>query len=176
VDDPEIDVICVSSPNSFHRDQLLAAIEAGKHVYCDKPVVSTVSEAVEVWRRCVGRATRASTKWRCNIGSSRRPLRAKQLVEEGFLGKVYHYRASYLHSSNIDPKRPLQWKSMKSKGGGGSFADMGVHVVDLMQHLIGGVEGHRYDVPYVYRAAAVGGNRRVGGRRYRRRGAGHVAA
>ena len=66
-------------------------------------------------------------------------LRAKQLIDEGFLGRVAHYRAAYLHSSNIDPHKSLHWKSDKARGGGGVFFDMGVHLLDLMTHLVGDV-------------------------------------
>ncbi len=67
-------------------------------------------------------------------------MRAKQLVDEGFLGRVFHYRGGYLHSSNIDPKKALHWKSDKRQGGGGSLFDMGAHTLDMMTHLVGPID------------------------------------
>ena len=138
IEDPEIDVICVSSPNCFHREQLVAAMRAGKHIYCDKPIVGNFSEVRDVL------AAMGSYDGKHQMALQYRffpaTMRAKQLVEEGFLGRVAHYRAAYLHSSNIDPMKSLQWKSDKSTGGGGVLFDMGVHVLDLMTHLLGGIE------------------------------------
>lgn len=140
VDDPEIDVICVASPNAYHKEQLLAAIAAGKHIYCDKPVVASLQDAQEV----VAAMTDSGYGGKAQVALQYRfypaTLRAKQLMDEGFLGRPFHYRGGYLHSSNIDPAKPLNWKSDKSQGGGGSMFDLGSHVVDLLSHLLGDVD------------------------------------
>ncbi len=138
VEDPEIDVVCVSSPNGFHREQLVAAIAAGKHVYCDKPIVGNLSEARTVLDAMEGYEGKHQMVLQYRFFPA--TMRAKQLVDAGFLGRVAHYRAAYLHSSNIDAKKPLAWKSDKRRGGGGVLFDMGVHVLDLMTHLLGGIE------------------------------------
>ena len=139
IEDPEIDAICVASPNGAHLEQLGAAIKANKHIYCDKPAVANVAEAESL--RNILETANYSGKHQMVLQYRFFPavMRAKQLVEEGFLGRVAHYRAAYLHSSSIDASKPLHWKSDKSRGGGGVFFDMGVHVVDLMSHLVGEV-------------------------------------
>jgi len=139
VEDPEVDAICVASPNGAHLEQLEAAIGANKHIYCDKPVVGNVAEAATL-EKILGRANYTG-KHQMVLQYRFFPavMRAKQLVEEGFVGRVAHYRAAYLHSSNIDPAKALHWKSDRRRGGGGVFFDMGVHVLDLMSHLVGEV-------------------------------------
>jgi len=67
-------------------------------------------------------------------------LRAKQLIEEGFLGRVYNIRAAYLHSGNVDPKRPIYWKIQKKFSGGGAIQDLATHVIDLIRFLLGDFE------------------------------------
>lgn len=140
IDDPEINVICVASPNRFHQEQVEAALQAGKHVYCDKPVVATLAEAeaLQGFLEKGGFSARHQVALQYRFVAA--ILRAKQLIDEGFVGRVAHYRTVYLHSSNIDPKKVLHWKSDRSMGGGGVFFDMGVHVLDLMRHLVGDME------------------------------------
>ncbi|MFP3903170.1 MAG: Gfo/Idh/MocA family protein [Armatimonadota bacterium] len=134
IEDEDIDIINICSPNSLHGDQLVAAMEAEKHIYCDKPLLvgeedaRRVSEALKNWDK-TGQMT---LQYRFYPAT----LRAKQLIEDGFLGEVANFRASYLHASNIDPDKPMGWKQLKSEGGG-VLQDLGSHVLDLMDHLIG---------------------------------------
>jgi predicted dehydrogenase len=139
IDDPEIDVICVATPNRFHKEHLIAAIRAGKHIYCDKPAVTSEEEADEVL--AVMRETGYAGKTQMVFHNRFLPavLRAKQLIDEGFLGRVYQYRGAYLHASNADPNRPLAWKSTQALGGGGSLVDLGSHLIDMMQFLLGDI-------------------------------------
>jgi len=130
----DIDIINICSPNSLHCDQLVAAMEAGKHIYCDKPLVVTAEEAARV--------EAAMQNW-SGIGQMTLQyrfypptLRAKQLVEEGFVGNVVTFRSSYLHSGSVDPNRPMGWKQLGSEGGG-VIQDLGSHNVDLLDWLIG---------------------------------------
>ncbi|MBX3180815.1 MAG: Gfo/Idh/MocA family oxidoreductase [Candidatus Hydrogenedentes bacterium] len=139
IDDPEIDVIAVSSPNRFHKEQLIAAIQAGKHLYCDKPVVASLEEAEEVFEAMRACNYRGKSQVVLQYRYFPATLRARQLMDSGFTGRVFHYRGGYLHSSNIDPAKPLNWKSEKSQGGGGSLFDMGAHTLDMMTHLLGDV-------------------------------------
>lgn len=139
LDDPEIDVICVSTPNRLHKEHLIAAMQAGKHIYCDKPAVASLEEAREVEAAMAACNYRGKTQMALHNRFLPAILRAKQLMDEGFLGRVFHYRAAYLHASNIDPKRPRNWKSSKELGGGGSLVDLGSHIIDLMQFLLGGI-------------------------------------
>ena len=133
----DIDIVHCCSPNDAHEGLLLAAITAGKHIYCDKPLTRTLAEAVKV----------ADAARLANDGCIRRmtfnyrfvpaTMRAKELIESGFLGEVYHFRAAYLHAGYIDPRRPRTWRTEMARSGGGAIMDLGVHIVDLMRWLIG---------------------------------------
>ena len=130
----DIDIINICSPNSLHCDQLVAAMDAGKHIYCEKPLVVTAEEAARV------KAALASWSGIGQMTLQYRfypaTLRAKQLIEEGFVGNVLTFRSSYLHSGSIDPDKPMGWKQLASEGGG-VLQDLGSHNLDLLDHLIG---------------------------------------
>ena len=137
IDDKSIEVIHVCTPNNLHLPMLQAAVEAGKYIYCDKPITATYGEA-EALRGILDRARYAKTNQMCfHIRFFPSILRAKHLADEGFLGKVLGFRMNFLHSSNVDPDKPVSWKSDKVRGGGGVILDLGSHVLDLLTHLVG---------------------------------------
>ncbi|MFW5866185.1 MAG: Gfo/Idh/MocA family protein [Armatimonadota bacterium] len=129
----EIDIIDVATPNSLHRDQVVAALEAGKHVYCDKPLSVTLDEAREMVAAADAHPD-LQTGMAFQMRFAPATMRARQLIEDGFLGRVYHFRASYLHAGYTDPQRPMSWRLGPD---GGCLADLGSHVVDLMRYLLG---------------------------------------
>ncbi len=133
----DIHIIHVCTPNAMHRDQVVKAIEAGKHVYCDKPLGSSYADCKAMVKAIHAAPDDLVTQVALQYRFYPSTMRAKQMVEEGFLGKVYSFRACYLHASNIDPDKPLKWKLDKEKGGGGVLYDLGSHVLDLVNHLIG---------------------------------------
>jgi predicted dehydrogenase len=111
------------------------ALRAGKHVYAEKPPAMNAAEAGEMARAMAetGRTTQLAFEYRFIPAL----LRAKQLVDEGFVGDVYHFRGAYLHSGYIDPSRPLSWRQMKEHSGGGAMFDLGSHLLDLAYYLLG---------------------------------------
>jgi len=131
----DIHIINCCTPNYAHRDLLLDAIKAGKHIYCDKPLASNLDEAREIARA----AASGSGKYQMTMQYRFVPavMRAKQLIDEGFLGRIFGFRAAYLHSGYIDPNRPMSWRLDREKSGGGALFDLGSHVIDLIYHLIG---------------------------------------
>jgi len=134
----DIHIIHCCTPNHMHYPLLMDAMAAGKHIYCDKPLALNVEEA----RRLAQASKSAAAK--CQIALNYRfmpaTLRAKQLVEAGFLGEVYQFRAVYLHAGYIDPQRPMSWRLLKEQSGGGALFDLGSHVLDLLYHLLGEYE------------------------------------
>jgi len=130
----DIHIIDICSPNSQHTEQLLATMATGKHIYCDKPLA--VGEAdldrVEAALRNFQGQGQMALQYRFFPAT----LRAKQLIEAGFIGNVINFRAAYLHSGSVDPDKPMGWKQLKSEGGG-VLQDLGSHLVDLIDHLIG---------------------------------------
>jgi predicted dehydrogenase len=130
----DIQIINVCSPNNAHGEQVLAAMAAGKHLYCEKPLVVSGAEAARVAAALPDYRGISQMTLQCRFFPA--TLRAKQLMEEGFVGEVIGFRAAYLHSGSVDPARPMGWKQLKSEGGG-VLQDLGTHVVDLMEHLVG---------------------------------------
>jgi predicted dehydrogenase len=130
----DIDVVNICTPNSLHVEPLLSAIAHGKHVYCEKPLTASADEA----RRVVAalRDYRGTHQMTFNYRFVPATLRARQLVEAGFLGEPLCFRAAYLHSGSADPEAPLKWKLARDMGGG-VIHDLGSHVLDLLRHLAG---------------------------------------
>lgn len=133
----EIDIIHVCVPNHLHHDVLMAALEAGKHVYMDKPLARTLVEARAMADaaaqkpNCITQMTFQYRFWPA-------VMRAKQLIEDGALGRVFSVRAAYLHGGYVDPKRPFSWRLDAEKvGAGGALYDLGSHVIDLTRYLLG---------------------------------------
>jgi len=135
IDRDDIDIIHVCTPNKFHKDQVLAALAAGKRVYCDKPLCTTRAEADEI----AAALPAAGVTHQMVLHNRFFPatLRAKQLVESGFVGDVLALRGAYLHSGSADPSAPMKWKLDPDLSGGGVLLDLGSHALDLIQHLVG---------------------------------------
>jgi predicted dehydrogenase len=133
--DKDIDVVTVSTPNVFHKEQILAALASGKHVYCDKPMAASYTEALkvcEVWRKS-GLVAQVAHQFRCFPAV----MRAKQLIEEGRIGRIMSFHGAYLHSGSIDKDKKIGWKQDKAMGGGGVLFDLGSHILDLLHSLLG---------------------------------------
>ena len=131
----DVHLINVCTPNNLHRDVAIDALKAGKHVYCDKPLAVNLAQAQEVWE--VAREAKTIHQMTFNYRFIPALLRAKQLADEGFLGRVYQFRVAYLHSSYINPDRPASWRTDKAISGGGASFDLGSHVIDLVRYLLG---------------------------------------
>ncbi len=133
----DIDVINICTPNHLHKAELLAAIAAGKHIYCDKPLTATVAEAREVGAALKGYA--GVSQVTLNNRFALVAMRARQMVEEGFVGKVTQFRGAYLHSGSVDAAKPMGWKQ-EAEFGGGVINDLGSHVLDLADWMVGPFE------------------------------------
>lgn len=133
--DKRIDIINVCTPNNLHFDILIKAIEAGKHIYCDKPLVISEEQAGLVVKALVGKDIIHQMAFNNRFLPA--ILRARQLVDDGRIGRVLNFRASYLHSGSVDPGRPMGWKLDRKVGGGGVLFDLGSHVLDLVYYLAG---------------------------------------
>jgi predicted dehydrogenase len=131
----DIGLVDISSSGDTHHEFALAALEAGKHVFCEKPLANTLSEA----REMVEAAQRAGTVNMVCHNYRRVPAvqLAKKFVDEGRIGEVRHWRAVYLQDWLLDPRSPLTWRLRKETGGAGPLADLGSHLVDLAHLLVG---------------------------------------
>ncbi|HTF59247.1 MAG TPA: Gfo/Idh/MocA family oxidoreductase [Actinomycetes bacterium] len=134
----DVDLVDVCTPGSSHAEISIAALEAGRHVLCEKPLANTVEEA----RAMAAAAERAATGGvRAMVGFNFRRVPAvalaRELVAAGRLGAIRHVRAAYLASHALDPELPLAWRHQASEAGSGALGDLGAHAVDLAQHLAG---------------------------------------
>jgi predicted dehydrogenase len=137
----DIHIINVCTPNHLHKEQVIAALEAGKHVYCDKPLTTSLADAREIL--AVARKHPELTHGmahQCRFIPA--TMRARELAAEGFLGEVYHFRTTYYHAGYADPLRPISWR-MTTEAGGGALSDLGSHVIDLMRYILGDYDSVR---------------------------------
>ncbi len=136
IDDPRVHIVHVCTPNAAHREACVAALEAGKHVYCDKPLAASLADA-----EAIVAAARDAPNSRHQMTFQYRflpaTLRAKELMAEGFVGRVFGYRAAYLHAGYVEADRPMSWRLDAAASGGGALFDLGSHIIDLMRHLVG---------------------------------------
>jgi predicted dehydrogenase len=134
----DIDLVDICSPGETHAEIAIAALEAGKHVLCEKPLANTVAEA-EAMTAAAERAAERGVRSMVGFTYRRVPAiaLARRLVEEGRIGDVRHVRAQYLQDWLTDPSTPMSWRLDKEKAGSGALGDIGAHVVDLTQHITG---------------------------------------
>ncbi|MBJ7359562.1 Gfo/Idh/MocA family oxidoreductase [Nocardioides sp.] len=135
---PDLDLIDICTPGDTHAEIAIAALAAGKHVLCEKPLANTVAEAEEM---AVVAERAAADGVRAMVGFTYRRVPAialaRQLVAEGRIGDIRHVRAQYLQDWIADPEAPLSWRLDKSKAGSGALGDIGAHIIDLTQHITG---------------------------------------
>jgi predicted dehydrogenase len=135
VERDDIDLVDVATPGNTHREIVLAALAAGKHVLCEKPLANSLAEA----RQMLDAARDAGVVNMVCFNYRRAPAvqLAKKLVEEGRLGQIRHWRAVYLQDFIMDPSFPLIWRLDKEVAGSGALGDIGAHITDLAHYLVG---------------------------------------
>jgi predicted dehydrogenase len=126
----DVDLVDVCTPGDTHAEIAIAALEAGKHVLCEKPLARPAP------------AARAATRGvRSMVGFTYRRVPAiglaRELVAQGRLGEIRHVRAQYLQDWIADPTAPMSWRLQKERAGSGALGDIGAHIVDLTQHITG---------------------------------------
>ncbi|MFY1703761.1 Gfo/Idh/MocA family protein [Micromonospora sp. WMMA1923] len=134
----DIDIVDVCTPGDSHAEITLAALAAGKHVLCEKPLANTVAEAREM-TAAAATAQAAGIRSMCGFNYRRVPAvtMMQQLIAAGRLGKIRHVRAVYLQDWIVDPQFPLVWRLQKDKAGSGALGDIGAHIIDLTQFVTG---------------------------------------
>lgn len=131
----DIDIIDITTPNNAHMEIAIAAAENKKHLFCEKPLAMNVKDAREMLQAV------EKNKVKHQIGFNYRfapaVQLAKQLIETGKLGKIYHFRGSYLQDWLLDPEFPAAWRTDKSVAGSGSHGDLAAHLIDMARFLVG---------------------------------------
>jgi predicted dehydrogenase len=131
----DIDVVDVSAPSNVHRDIAVAAAEAGKHVFCEKPLAFNVKEA----REMLAAVRKAGVVNMVNFNYRTCPALAlaQRIINSGEIGEVRHFRATYLQDWLVDPSFPMNWRLRKELAGSGAHGDLNAHLIDLGRYLVG---------------------------------------
>jgi predicted dehydrogenase len=131
----DIDIVDVCTPGNLHAEIAVAAAKAGKHVFCEKPIGNTAGEA----RRMLDAVNEAGVKHAVFFNYRKMPAvaLAKQLISEGALGKIHHWRGTYLQDWITDPSFPLVWRLKKETAGSGVNGDLNAHLLDMARYLVG---------------------------------------
>ncbi|HEY4463488.1 MAG TPA: Gfo/Idh/MocA family oxidoreductase [Streptosporangiaceae bacterium] len=134
----DVQLVDICAPGDVHAEIAIAALEAGKHVLCEKPLANTVAEA-EAMAEAAERAGRHGVQAMTGFNYRRVPAiaLARQLVAAGRLGPLRHVRAAYLQDWLADPAAPMTWRLRRERAGSGALGDIGAHAVDLAQYLTG---------------------------------------
>ncbi|MEU9361363.1 Gfo/Idh/MocA family oxidoreductase, partial [Streptomyces sp. NPDC048301] len=134
----DVQLVDICTPGDSHAEIAIAALEAGKHVLCEKPLANTVAEAEAMAEAAERAAARGQV---AIVGFNYRKVPAltyaRTMIEEGRLGTLRHVRATYLQDWLVDPQSPLTWRLDKERAGSGALGDLGAHIVDLAQYLAG---------------------------------------
>ena len=134
----DVHVIDICTPGDTHAEIAIAALAAGKHVLCEKPLANSVAEAEEMAAAAEAAAARGV---RSMVAFNYRRVPAvafaRRLVADGRIGTVRHVRAQYLQDWIVDPEHPLVWRLRREKAGSGALGDIGAHIVDMAQYVTG---------------------------------------
>lgn len=135
INDDRIKIVSIGTPNSLHAEPSIEAAKAGKHIICEKPLARNAAEAKEM-RDAV---RKYKVKNVCDFNYRMVPaiVLAKNLIENGKLGKIFHFRARYLQEWIMDPDFPMVWRLKKAQSGSGAIGDLGAHAIDLGRFLCG---------------------------------------
>ncbi|MDH3704696.1 MAG: Gfo/Idh/MocA family oxidoreductase [Acidimicrobiia bacterium] len=131
---PEIGLVDIGTPNNVHAEQAIAALEAGKHVACEKPLAGTLADA-EAMAAAAATAPGQTFVW-YNYRRVPAVALAHQLVRSGALGRIYHARACYLQSWG-GPDTPLLWRFQGDIAGSGAHGDLNAHIIDAVRFVTG---------------------------------------
>ncbi|MEU3626958.1 dehydrogenase [Amycolatopsis coloradensis] len=134
----DVDLVDICTPGDSHAEIAIAALEAGKHVLCEKPLANTLAEA-EAMAEAAAKARANGVRSMVAFNYRRVPAlaHARKLVASGALGEIRHVRSVYLQDWLSDPLSPMTWRLHKDKAGSGALGDLGAHIVDAAQFVTG---------------------------------------
>lgn len=132
INDPEVEVVYIASPVVFHKQQVLLAAKAKKHILVEKPIAMTVEEGQELEKICNDAGILTATGFMMRFNACHQEM--KKIISEGKIGQLVSARAQL---TCWYPDTPGAWRQSKAKAGGGSLMDMGVHCIDLVEYITG---------------------------------------
>jgi len=136
VEADDVDVVSICTPNFAHAEMAIAAARAGKHVWCEKPMATSLADAEEM--TAAANAAGVKTMLGYNYMKSPATLAIKALIEDGVIGDIVHFNGVYAEDFMCDPSLPHSWRLTKAGGGKGALGDMGSHQVSMAIWLCGG--------------------------------------
>jgi predicted dehydrogenase len=134
VSDANVEIVDVLTPTYLHKESAIAALEAGKHVICEKPLASNEADALEMYE--VSKRSRAKTLVGFNYRRVPAVTLARQMIQDGRLGKVHYIKSRFMEEWG-GPAFPLTWRFKKAQAGAGALADLGSHSLDMVRFLVG---------------------------------------
>jgi predicted dehydrogenase len=135
VNDPKVGLVSITTPNALHKEMALAALAAGKHVWCEKPLALTAADAEELANAAAARGVVTLVGY--NYLRSPAVQYARRLVESGEIGEVTYFRACFDEDYMADPAVPWSWRCRRAEAGTGTLGDMGSHAIGLARFLVG---------------------------------------
>ncbi|MFQ6017375.1 MAG: Gfo/Idh/MocA family protein [Kiloniellaceae bacterium] len=153
--DPAVDVVVITAPNALHKAMALAAISAGKHVYCEKPMSLTLADATEM----AAAAARADVKTLVGYSYLRNPAvgYARRLIEAGEIGEIVSFRGVCDEDYMAGPDRPRTWRCRVEDAGTGTLGDLASHLISVAQYLVGPVDAVCGQTETVYKRRPIPG-------------------
>jgi predicted dehydrogenase len=133
-----LDAVAIATPNALHHPQALAALGAGLHVICEKPLAMDAAQARELAARAAERKLATLTFFTHRAIAA--AAQVKRLVDQGFLGRPLQVSATYFSASHLQPGKPLAWRMRRTEAGTGALGDIGSHLVDMVRWWLGDVE------------------------------------
>lgn len=156
VDDPAVQAVSITVPNDLHRDIAVAALAAGKHVWCEKPMALTLADAEAM----AAAAAAAGTTTLLGYNYIRNPAvgHARRLIESGAIGEVIHFRGQVDEDYMASPDVPWSWRCRVATGGLGTLGDITCHLVSFAHTLVGEIESLSADMETVHRTRPMPGS------------------
>ncbi|MGR3291763.1 MAG: Gfo/Idh/MocA family protein, partial [Paracoccaceae bacterium] len=148
VNDPQVDVVSITTPNHLHHRIALAAIAAGKHVYCEKPLALTITQASEM----AVAAKQAGVKTIVGYNYLKNPafVHAQKLIADGAIGDIVHFRGWVDEDYQADPNLEWTWRAKISEAGLGALGDLGCHLVSMAYGIVGPIESLIGDIQTIH--------------------------
>jgi len=137
VEDPSVDIVDITTPNVLHAEMAVAAAQAGKHIYCEKPLATSSAEAA----RIVAAVEKTGVITIVGFNYLKNPAQAfaKQLIESGELGEITLFRGTFDQDFLANPAVPFSWRLDRRQAGTGALGDLGSHAIAFAQYLVGDI-------------------------------------
>ena len=146
---PDVDIVSITTPNGLHKEMALAAIAAGKHVHCEKPMALTIEDAEEM--EAAARTAGVHTMVGYNYIHNPAVGHARKLIADGVIGTPVHFRGWVDEDYQADPNLPWTWRARRADAGLGTLGDLGCHLVSMSQVLMGEIDSLIADTQIIHK-------------------------